>query len=72
MTKTRSIAAAAASILATAALASPALAKAPSHWSKAQCQSWQSSFHKRNPHANATRKVKANKVLRANGCRQRV
>jgi hypothetical protein len=47
-------------------------AAAPAHWSKTQCQSWQKSFLKRNPHATKARKAQGNKVLKQHGCSQRI
>jgi hypothetical protein len=39
-----------------------------SHWSRAKCVSWVSSWHKRHPHATKSEKRARNRVLRAHGC----
>jgi hypothetical protein len=72
MVKKRILAAAMAGALATGGLSSTALAKAPTHWTKSQCHAYRAGFLKRNPHAASTRKAQANRVLKANGCSQRV
>lgn len=38
------------------------------HWTKAQCHSWEKSFAKRNPKASSKRKAAGNKVLKGKGC----
>jgi len=53
-------------------LSVPAMAATSTHWPKAQCQSWQKSFAKRNPHASKARKAEGNKVLKAHSCTQRI
>ena len=42
------------------------------HWSSAQCKSWEKGFVKRNPHASKTRKAEGNHVLKAHGCTLRI
>ena len=73
MVRTRQVA----TVVAVAAIgigsiSGPAMAATSSHWSKTQCQSWESGFGKRNPHPNNKRKTEGNKVLKAKGCTQRV
>jgi hypothetical protein len=45
-----------------------AMASTSKHWTKAQCQSWEKSFVKRNPKASSKRKAEGNKVLKGKGC----
>jgi hypothetical protein len=65
------VAVAAAISIATAS-APAAMATTSKHWTTAQCQSWEKSFLKRNPHASKTRKAEGNKVLKGQGCTQRI
>ncbi len=46
----------------------PAMASTSTHWTKAQCKSWEKSFVKRNPKASSKRKAEGNKVLKGKGC----
>ena len=69
----RKIAVPAAAALAAASFALPATAgAASSHWSKAQCKSYVSSFHKSHSKATAKQKAAANKTLKGKGCSQKV
>lgn len=53
-------------------ISAPALAKTSTHWSNAQCRSWQKGFMKRNPHPSTARKAQGNKVLKGQRCTQRI
>jgi hypothetical protein len=50
-------------------LGTPVMAATSTHWTKAQCQSWEKSFAKRNPKASSKRKAQGNKVLKGKGCK---
>ena len=47
----------------------PVMAATSTHWTKAQCQSWEKSFVKRNQKASSKRKAEGNKVLKGKGCK---
>jgi hypothetical protein len=53
-------------------IGAPAMATPSKHWTTTQCQSWEKSFLKRNPHASKARKAAGNKVLKGQGCAQRI
>ncbi len=74
MIRTKAIAAlVVAAAIGTGASVAPAVATTTTtHWSSAQCQTWQHSFLKRNPRASKTRKAQANKVLKNHGCTLRI
>jgi hypothetical protein len=65
-------AAAVTAVIAIGSAGAPAMAATSTHWSKTQCQSWQKSFLKRNPHASKARKAEGNKVLAKKNCTQRI
>jgi hypothetical protein len=69
MIPTKRIAAVAtATAISLGSFAVPAMASTSTHWTKAQCQSWEKSFVKRNPKASSKRKAAGNKVLKGQGC----
>jgi len=69
MTRTKRIAAiVTATAVSCGSLGVSAMASTPTHWTKAQCQSWSKSFVKRNPKPNSKRKAEGNKVLKGKGC----
>jgi hypothetical protein len=72
MTHIRMTAAAAAATIALTAAAAPTGALAASHWSKSQCKSYVSTFHKNHAHATAAQKAAADKTLKGKGCSQKV
>jgi len=55
-----------------ASVGAPAMATTSKHWTSAHCQSWEKAFLKRNTHASKARKAEGNKVLKAQGCAQRI
>ncbi len=60
-------------VLAAASLTVPAAATAASsHWTKARCRSYVSSFHKAHGHATSKQKAAADRTLKAKGCSQKV
>lgn len=65
-----------AALLATAisggSFAAPTMAASSTHWTSAQCKTWQKAFVKRNAHPSSKRKSEANKVLKNHGCTVRV
>ena len=69
----RKIAIPTAAALAAASFAVPATAgAASSHWSKAQCKSYVSSFHRSHAKATAKQRSAADKTLKGKGCSQKV
>lgn len=50
----------------------PAVASASSHWSKAQCQAYKTSFTKKHKHPTSKQTAEANKTLKSWGCSERV
>jgi len=63
---------AATAVISIASVGAPAMAAPSKHWTSAQCQSWEKAFLKRNPHASKARKAAGNKVLKGQGCTQRI
>jgi len=61
-----------ATAISIATVSAPAMATTSKHWTTAQCQSWEKSFLKRNTHASKTRKAEGNKVLKGQGCTQKI
>lgn len=59
-----------AAVIGLSSFGAPAMAATSksTHWTKAQCQSWEKSFVKRNPKASSKRKAEGNKVLKSKGC----
>lgn len=53
-------------------VSAPAMAATSKHWTPKQCQTWEKSFLKRNPHASKTRTAQGNKVLKGQGCTLRI
>lgn len=69
----RKLAVPAAAALAAASFAVPASAgAASSHWSKGQCKSYVSAFHKSHSKASAKQKAAANRTLKGKGCSVKV
>jgi hypothetical protein len=67
---TRVAAIATAAAIGLSSFGAPAMAatSTSTHWTKAQCHSWEKSFAKRNPKASSKRKAAGNKVLKGKGC----
>jgi hypothetical protein len=61
-----------AAVIGVGAVSAPAMAASSSHWSSAQCHTWQKAFQKRNPHSSKARKAEGNKVLKGKGCSLRI
>ena len=72
MIPTRRVATVAVAAAISIGVSVPAMAATSPHWSKTQCQTWTSAFHKRNPHPSTKRTAEGNKVLKGKGCTQRV
>ncbi len=59
-------------VLLAGSLAGPAAAASSKHWSKTQCKSYVTSFHKNHAHATSAQKTTADKLLKSKGCTQKV
>jgi hypothetical protein len=55
-----------------AASGAPALGAGMTHWSKSQCSSWAKGYTHRHSHPSKSEKAKANKVLKAHGCSNKI